>query len=477
MMDASSMGHAFHFLQRIERLSALQADVALALYRKPSLVLYILNRVPLPDGAERVALALEHEKSPHVIVTRTGAFVTCLAAGMTLGATPVITRAQLDQVSEKYEVIRAALRQAEQEQETQQLITRLWSSGSTLTREELATLRTITPLIGDRLITMSSDMVLKLEQHRNMYRRQRMRSNRPQVADWLRLYWEQMWAIGHVCALCGGHIEDALETLDQAESDKVIWYMRPILHLASSTMAPAVLLRATWAAGRIGVPYVSQYASRVEKATSLPDLVHATSVLVAVGLRHEQVRAEASEALAQGLHRVRALTDEDLHPAERSNWEWILAHGHQMLGLQRDADYLALHRSQGAERILARSAGLPAGHAQRWDAAADVPDALALSALANVDASTLASSVDRSDIIRALPWVARAAAVDLYVPAQFMDVYGARFEVDTVRDLIDRHIRYFALDTPTRAEARPGRNEPCPCGSGKKYKRCCGVAT
>ena len=21
----------------------------------------------------------------------------------------------------------------------------------------------------------------------------------------------------------------------------------------------------------------------------------------------------------------------------------------------------------------------------------------------------------------------------------------------------------------------PGRNEPCPCGSGKKYKRCCGL--
>ncbi len=22
---------------------------------------------------------------------------------------------------------------------------------------------------------------------------------------------------------------------------------------------------------------------------------------------------------------------------------------------------------------------------------------------------------------------------------------------------------------------RPGRNEPCPCGSGKKYKKCCGT--
>ncbi len=27
---------------------------------------------------------------------------------------------------------------------------------------------------------------------------------------------------------------------------------------------------------------------------------------------------------------------------------------------------------------------------------------------------------------------------------------------------------------PARAEKTPGRNEPCPCGSGKKYKNCCG---
>jgi len=29
-------------------------------------------------------------------------------------------------------------------------------------------------------------------------------------------------------------------------------------------------------------------------------------------------------------------------------------------------------------------------------------------------------------------------------------------------------------DTPYTADAKPGRNEPCPCGSGKKYKKCCG---
>jgi preprotein translocase subunit SecA len=28
--------------------------------------------------------------------------------------------------------------------------------------------------------------------------------------------------------------------------------------------------------------------------------------------------------------------------------------------------------------------------------------------------------------------------------------------------------------TPQRAMKKPGRNDPCPCGSGKKYKKCCG---
>jgi peptide deformylase len=30
-----------------------------------------------------------------------------------------------------------------------------------------------------------------------------------------------------------------------------------------------------------------------------------------------------------------------------------------------------------------------------------------------------------------------------------------------------------AVDTTIRIEKKPGRNEPCFCGSGKKYKKCC----
>jgi uncharacterized protein len=44
-----------------------------------------------------------------------------------------------------------------------------------------------------------------------------------------------------------------------------------------------------------------------------------------------------------------------------------------------------------------------------------------------------------------------------------------------------RAYRYFqrraAIPSPRSRPGKSGRNEPCPCGSGKKYKRCCGGAT
>lgn len=34
---------------------------------------------------------------------------------------------------------------------------------------------------------------------------------------------------------------------------------------------------------------------------------------------------------------------------------------------------------------------------------------------------------------------------------------------------------FLALFEPRPPRQRTGRNDPCPCGSGKKYKRCCGL--
>ena len=51
--------------------------------------------------------------------------------------------------------------------------------------------------------------------------------------------------------------------------------------------------------------------------------------------------------------------------------------------------------------------------------------------------------------------------------------YTIELEPDKPEDIKDLEVLLNPLKTKI-AEKKVGRNEPCPCGSGKKYKKCCG---
>ena len=38
------------------------------------------------------------------------------------------------------------------------------------------------------------------------------------------------------------------------------------------------------------------------------------------------------------------------------------------------------------------------------------------------------------------------------------------------------HHHFSPVEQFVRASPKVGRNDPCPCGSGKKHKKCCGAA-
>ena len=51
---------------------------------------------------------------------------------------------------------------------------------------------------------------------------------------------------------------------------------------------------------------------------------------------------------------------------------------------------------------------------------------------------------------------------------------GASLAFDAYKAFVPQALR--DRPSPTRrGEAKVGRNDLCPCGSGKKYKRCCGA--
>ena len=51
--------------------------------------------------------------------------------------------------------------------------------------------------------------------------------------------------------------------------------------------------------------------------------------------------------------------------------------------------------------------------------------------------------------------------------------YIIELEPDKPEDITDLEI-LLNPRKPMIAENKVGRNDPCPCGSGKKYKKCCG---
>lgn len=70
---------------------------------------------------------------------------------------------------------------------------------------------------------------------------------------------------------------------------------------------------------------------------------------------------------------------------------------------------------------------------------------------------------------RGLPWLTSAEVAGAIADAE-----------ETLPELPQRiynfwRIRSQTLDPIRRTDPKVGRNDPCPCGSGKKYKQCCGA--
>jgi len=73
-----------------------------------------------------------------------------------------------------------------------------------------------------------------------------------------------------------------------------------------------------------------------------------------------------------------------------------------------------------------------------------------------------------------MPAVARAAPEDFYLPKEYVDAVVPRWHPSQPMSVVEGDYTYYGAKRPVRAEKTPGRNDPCTCGSGKKYKRCCG---
>ena len=457
------MGHQHHFLSRLDRVPLPQVEMALALYRDHGLVHYLLAQVKLPDGAERVAISLEHpEEGPFLVVTRDGRFVTCLGAGMKVADLPVVTRGQLDAITGKVgdlrERMQAALALARVKGGTEKLLERIYTAGPGLSREEFIGLSAFQPLLGMKLLSAYFGAVTRLEDMRK--RLVKIERPKPALAPLLREYWETFWSVSHlaVLALLDGRtlVDDLPSEIDFGKSPLSWGAVR------QGIIAPA--LRGIWGVAKVGKSQVRTCKEAFEDAQSPLALITSGTGLLALGARHVKLRAEVRKALEAPRDLSRVLYRESLLKLIQACVE---------AAFDAPEEGARYQRALGAGLAIGLTSGLPAGADFRFQREEDVPEDLAMTLATYSRASFITSGDAVAALLLFVPWVARAEPEQLFLPKAFLRAAMPRWSPASSMELLAPLREHYRVPPPAQPEG-PARKGPCPCGSGKKYKRCCG---
>lgn len=464
----SSTGHAEHFLSRLDRLASAEVELALQLYRDPALLRAVLGAVELPELAERVAIALgEAAVGPYLVVTRDGHFVTCLGRGMSIGQLPLVTRGQLDGLSVRFQTLRERMALALRvtgantgERACSQLLRRVITAGDTVSREDFLAVSAWQPLLGSALMGTYLAMSAELLERAHALRSLRLAKARREEA--LHEYWKVLHAAGHLALL--GTMGGESEPIEQLAGENLA--MRSAFSFAlTSSAALRFIVPGAWAVGRLGKRLLPAYKRALAEDVSFFDWLDTVFALVAIGRRTSGLRAEVSKALSAAPDMEPRSSGAALLRAEmRRELTAVSAAAADRLEID-DAESGALLARVGAHLY-----SLDAGQLAEFPG--DVVRALPFTSYAD-------GLTDGKKVLASLSLIAvsaRRAPEEMYLPRDIERELRVPWESRLSEELLDRIGRFErAQRAPAVRAARPGPNQPCSCGSGRKYKKCCGA--
>ena len=457
------MAHDEHFLERLDRVPRQHVELALGLYRDHGLVAAILADSRVPADAARVALALEDGgEGPHVVVARDGGFVTCLGKGMRTGELPIVSRAHIDGLAAKVERVREGLALAKKRGlDESQLLERLESAASAVSREDFKGAAAMVGPAVPLLMGTYTSWATVIEDLYPLLLSARGDPARLRPAE--RSLASGAWAMAH----------SAMVLVDSASRDWVRdWATLPAHNELSAwafltkTSALPFVVRAAWIAARLGKPMLPSYKTRFARATNSIELRESGWGLACMGLRHASVRVEA----------MRALRSPPPH-AEREPW---VAQGYtffeEVAGILEDREEILRVEGLdlGRDLVVVRTENLPASSRYRYTKREEVPEELALPGLFDAwyDANNGERGADM--MLRGVVAASRARAEDFYFPAPILHAIGPPDLESMGASMVQMRRLLVGVPQTQRHGERPGRNDPCHCGSGKKFKKCHG---
>jgi hypothetical protein len=383
-----------------------------------------------------------------------------------VGQLPVIAFERIERAAERLERTKSQLAYIDWAGKNPGSVIRLVRSLITdaefVPREVIIALEPIAPLLTLPFadLRLSRDRLAReliYENTNRFAKKRRILTSRDE--DILQAIWRAHWAVGHATALAAESDRTLFEGITEGPREN--WPKVVPGYGAMRFGFWPTTLRACWAAARMG-----HCALKFVKPTLADDeeprmSMMATLVAAFVGAAHNRLRAEARKVIAPRADPGREKTLTDAYRGFFASA--LLAQGDD-----------AVDKGWDDVRKVARDASKGLGEDPDQPGPYDLAMVVwgAANRVGNV--FTNASTID--DVAARLGWYARLDLHEFYLPetaARKLRVWQPEKVIEMIRETIG--IGTFKSQAPARAEAPPGRNTPCPCGSGAKYKRCCGA--
>jgi hypothetical protein len=286
----------------------------------------------------------------------------------------------------------------------------------------------------------------------------------------LELYWCSAWGITHYELLMGADGGMALTRLwafkdfqeELGEHGVLMAGLIPFSFAVSS-----IAVRGAWLMALLPDQTLEPLERGYVDSEDPESVLGCGVALHAIGMRHRRYEARVRKALAR--------KSQSTHPETLAARERLLGAIQGASASAADAEAALLRAGREA---LAAHARDPSA---RYDFSAPpdgLPDEVVAAYALSLPIGLAAEAGGVERLAEWMPYVATLEPAQFYLSEQHLRPKPRPWQPEEALQLLAARMQLDAWrqPQPVRAQARPGRNDPCPCGSGKKYKRCCGAA-
>lgn len=232
---------------------------------------------------------------------------------------------------------------------------------------------------------------------------------------------------------------------------------------------PGTILKTAWMIARFGRLLLPHYRRRLRTAQTEGELRDGAFGLLAIGLGNRKLEHEVRQLLrgpsgpspAWTSPLVGMLTE---HPGRFDRL---------FDDRQGCAEATRRPAQPGMHALLLRRVE---GAAERWPTPDDVPEEIWRIALFHSDVSFHDFPRGQQLVFEAMPGIIGLEPEELYWPEFIAERLRGSWDWSDSVAMLERFRAAGTTPTVRREEPKVGRNAPCPCGSGRKYKRCCAAA-